>query len=118
MSFFDRKNFVLIWEGDAGNGQEKWEGNGQEKWEGNGRRYVHFRFFLTDPKLNCIHSFPIDFKLREIPFTAKSIGKVQLQSECWLIWQGIMGRFVYTQINLFETLLNQTKIRLYLPFSD
>ena len=79
MSFFDRKNFVLMWEGDAGNGQEKWEGNG--------RRYVHFRFFLTDPKLNCIHSFPIDFKLREIPFTAKSIGKVQLQSECLSIWQ-------------------------------
>ena len=26
--------------------------------------------------------------------------------------------FLYTQRNLFEILLNQTEIRLYLPFSD
>ena len=44
-------------------------------------REILSAFCETKPNLDCNYTFPIDFTITEIPFGAKSIGKVQLQSK-------------------------------------
>ena len=62
-------------------------------------------------------------KLREKKFSFKSNGKLSARDNVTFGLEGTENGFVclsikYTQRNLFEILLNQTEIRLYLLFSD
>ena len=55
-------------------------------------------------------------KEKEIPGSEVTDGSFEYSGSD--IWKAIRADLTYTQRNLFETLLNEPEIRLYLAFSD
>ena len=83
---------------------------------------IDLQLLLSQPESVCIYHFPINFEPKNGISSGVQIDHWKLYNTIWdSDWfNDIQKRFlcVYTQRNLFEILINQIEIRLYLPFTD